>query len=111
MLASLESLIALPLASFGGAAGAAALFPRPAPPVVALCSVTLRVAAAPRVVFAFSTMFVRILAAPPAGTGAVGLRGDMGRASSDFPGDVPVRTGERGRVREFADRGERTWEG
>lgn len=110
MLASLESLVARPLPTFGGTAGAIALFPRPAPPVVALCCVTLRVVAAPRPDFAFSTMFVRILAAPPAGTGAVGLRGETGRARSDFPGDAG-RTGDRGSVREFADRGERTWEG
>lgn len=72
---------------------------------------TLRVGAAARVVFAFSTMFVRILAAPPEGAGAAGLRGETGRASKDLPGDTADRTGERGRVREFADRGERTWEG
>ena len=67
--------------------------------------------AAARVVFAFSTMFVRILAAPPEGAGAAGLRGETGRASKDLPGDTAGRIGERGRVREFADRGERTWEG
>ena len=88
MLASLESLIARPLPTLGGAAGAAALFPRPAPPVVALCSATLRVAAAPLVDFAFSTIFVRMLAAAPEGTGAVGLRGETGRARRDFPGDA-----------------------
>jgi hypothetical protein len=107
-LPSLESLIARPLPTFGAAAGAAARFPRPAPPVVVLCSVTLRVAAAPLVVFALSTIFVRILAAPPEGAGAAGLRGEMGRASIDFPGGTAGRTGERGRVREFAERGERT---
>lgn len=111
MLASLESLMARPLPTLGGTAGAAALFPRPAPPVVAVCSVTLRVPAAPLVDFALSTIFVRMLAAPPEGTGAVGLRGETGRARRDFPGDTAGRTGERGSVREFADRGERTWDG
>ena len=108
-LPSLESLIARPLPTFD-AAGAAVLFPRPAPPVVALCSVTLRAGASVRPVLAFSTLFVRMPAAPPGGAGAAGLSGETGRASSDFPGDTADRTGERGTVRELADRGERTWE-
>jgi hypothetical protein len=103
VLASLESLIARPLPTLGGTTGAAALFPRPASSVLALCSVTLRVAAPLRVDFAFSTMFVSMLAVPPYGSGAAGLRGEMGRLRWDFPGDTA-------RVRELADRGERTWE-
>jgi hypothetical protein len=67
--------------------------------------------AAPRVVFDFSTIFVRIPAAPPTGVGATGLRGEMGRASWDRTGETAVRTGDRGKEREFADLGERTWEG
>ncbi len=59
---------------------------------------------------AFSTIFVRIPAAPPEGTGADGLRGETGRARKDFAGEAG-RIGERGRVRELADRGERTWDG
>jgi hypothetical protein len=111
-LDSLESLIvlALPLPIFGAAMGAAVLFPRPAP-VAVLASVTFFVAAAPLVDFAFSTIFVRIPAAPPTGAGAVGFNGDTGRARYDFPGDITGLIGDRGKVREFADLGERTCEG
>jgi len=83
VLESLESLIALPRPIFGAAAGGAVLFPRPAPALVfvlVLVSVPFRVPA-PRVVFAFSTILVRMLAAPPAGVGATGFSGDTGRAS------------------------------
>jgi hypothetical protein len=57
---------------------------------------------------------VRILAASPAGVGATGLRGEMGRARCERAGEMAVRTGERGIEREFAEfaeRGERTCEG
>lgn len=106
LLVSLESLIvlALPLPTLGAGAAAAVLLPRPTPVVLA-GSGAFRVAA-PRDDFAFSTMFVRIPAAPPGGTGAVGLRGDTGRAKFDLDGDG--RIGERGIVRELADRGDKT---
>ena len=111
MLASLESLIvlALPLPTLGAGAGAGAavLLPRPAPVVLA-GSVGFRAAVPPRVDLAFSTMFVRIPAAPSAGVGATGFNGDTGRARLDFAGDA--RAGERGMVRELADRGDRTWD-
>jgi hypothetical protein len=103
-------VLALPLPTLGAGAGAGAavLLPRPAPVVLA-GSAAFRVAAAPRVDFAFSTMFVRIpAAAPPAGVGATGFNGDTGRARLDFAGDFWA--GERGMVREFADRGDRTWD-
>lgn len=108
LLASLESLIVLglPLPTLGAGAGAAVLLPRPTP-VVFAGSAGFRVAAA-RVDLAFSTMLVRIPAAPPAGVGATGFKGDIGRARLDFTGDA--RTGERGMVRELADRGDRTWD-
>jgi hypothetical protein len=111
VLASLESLIvlALPRPTLGADAGGAARFPRPAP-VAVLASVAFRVAA-PRVVLVFSTIPVRIPAAPPTGVGATGLRGETGRASWDLTGETAVRTGDRGIEREFADLGERTWEG
>jgi hypothetical protein len=70
-------------------------------------SVAIRVAP-PLVVLAFSTMFVRIDAAPPIGAGATGFRGEMGRASWDLAGEPAVRAGDRGTGREFAERGERT---
>lgn len=109
VLDSLVSLfpLARPLPTLGADAGGAVLFPRPAPVVV---SVAFRVAA-PRVVFAFSTIFVRIPAAPPTIVGATGLRGETGRASCDLTGDAAVRTGDRGIEREFADLGERTCDG
>ena len=113
VLESLESLIALPRPIFGADAAGTVLFPRPAPVlllVLVLVSVPFRVAA-PRVVFAFSTIFVRMLAAPPAGVGATGLSGEIGRARLDRAGETAVRAGERGIEREFADRGERTWDG
>ena len=89
-LASLESLVvlALPLPTFGAAAGAAVLFPRPAPTAaVEADSVGFR-APVVREDLALSTMFVRIPAAPPAGTGAAGFSGDTGRAKYDFPGEA-----------------------
>lgn len=55
-------------------------------------------------------MFVKRPAAPPEGTGAEGLRGETGRARRDFVGEAG-RIGERGRVRELAERGERTCDG
>lgn len=113
VLESLESLIALPLPIFGADAGGAVLFPRPAPALVfvlVLVSVPFLVPA-PRVVLAFSTMFVRIDDGPPTCVGATGFRGEMGRARCDRAGETAVRTGDRGREREFAERGERTWEG
>ena len=53
-------------------------------------------------------MFVRIPAAPPAGAGATGFNGETGRARLDFAGDFGA--GERGIVRELADRGDRIWD-
>lgn len=113
LLASLLSLIVLalplPILVTGAATGGAALLPLPTPVVLAagfFSPVTFRAAAPARVAFAFSTMFVRIPAAPPWGVGAVGLSGEMGRARKDFVGEAG-RMGERGRVREFAERGER----
>jgi hypothetical protein len=108
LLPSLESLVALPLPTRGGAAGAAVLLPRPIPPTAGVW-VTFRGAGAPLLAFAFSTMFVRIPAAPPGGAGGNGLRGETGRARCAFPG-VVGRMGEPGSVREFADRGDRTWD-
>ena len=113
LLLSLLSLIvlALPRPTVGAEAVGAARLPLPAPAAAGagFSAVTLRVAPA-RVDFAFSTMFVNIPAAPPDGTGADGLSGETGRARKDFAGEAG-RIGERGRVREFADRGERTCEG
>jgi hypothetical protein len=110
LLASLESLIALPLPTLGGGAGTVVLFPRPAPPVVCV-SATFRVAVVPRVALAFSTILVRTPAASPVGAGAEGLSGETGRARFDFPGEVVGRFREAGKVRELADRGERIREG
>lgn len=111
VLESLLSLIvlALPLPILGATTGGAAagLFPLPTPAVLSATGFRAGRAAFP---FAASTMFVSIPAAPPEVTGAVGLSGDMGRASIDFPGEAG-RIGERGSVREFAERGERTCEG
>lgn len=109
LLDSLLSLIvlALPLPTVGADAGGAALLPLPA--AGAAFSAVTFLAAPARVDFAFSTIFVRIPAAPPEGTGAVGLSGEIGRARRDFVGEAG-RMGERGRVREFAERGERTCE-
>lgn len=97
LLVSLESLIvrALPLVArvvgaTGAGVGAAALFPLTVAGFtsatflvsaflavsVFFAAVALR-AAAPRVAFAFSTMFVRSPAAPPDGT--CGLSGETGR--------------------------------
>jgi hypothetical protein len=87
LLPSLESLVALPLPTRGGAAGAAVLLPRPIPPTAGVW-VTFRGAGAPLLAFAFSTMFVRIPAAPPGGAGGNGLRGETGRARCAFPGVV-----------------------
>jgi len=102
----LESLAALPRATFGTGATAAVLFPLPTPAAV-VTSVAFLVAA-PRVALAFSTMFVRMLAAPPVTTGAVALRGEIGRARRDFPVGTAGRIGDLGYVREFAERGEST---
>jgi hypothetical protein len=110
VLPSLEPLSALPLPVSGGGAGAAVLFPRPAPPVTA-ASVIFRLAAVPRVVLAFSTMFVSMPAAPPEGVGTFGFRGERGRARYDLPGEFAGRTGETGSARELADRGESTCDG
>ncbi len=113
VLESLVSLIALPRPIFGAGAAGAALFPRPAPVLVfvlVLVSVPFRVPTA-RVVFAFSTIFVRIPAAPPAGVGATGFKGETGRASWDLAGGTAARIGDLGIEREFAERGERTCEG
>lgn len=107
LLPSLELLMALPLATFGGGAGAAVLLPRPTPPAAAGVSTFFRVAAAPLLAFAFSTMLVRMLAAPPGGAGGNGLRGETGLLRYVFPG-VVGRIGEPGSVRELAERGERT---
>jgi hypothetical protein len=92
VLESLELLIALPRPTFGADTAGAVLFPRPAPALVVvlvLVSVPFRTAA-PRAVFVFSTMFVRIDAAPPVGVGATGFRGDMGRARCDRAGETAV---------------------
>jgi hypothetical protein len=104
LLASLESLIvlALPLPTRdAGAVVVAILFPLPTP---VDGSIGFRVI--PR---AFPIP-VNIPAAPPLAIGPIGFSGETGRASCDFPGDIWLRTGERGRVRELAERGERTFE-
>lgn len=103
LLESLESLIALPLplAVLGAGAGAGVLLPRPTPVVAAAVVGAFRVAA-PRVDFAFSTILLRILDGFPA---TEGFRGDAGRAGIDFGGG---RIGDRGRVLELADLGDRT---
>lgn len=108
LLLSLESLMALPLPPFGGTGGATVLFPRPTPPLVVV-SVIFRTAVVPLLAFAFSTIFVRVLAASHEGAGGNGFSGEAGLERYDFPG-VVGRTGDPGRVRELADRGERTWE-
>lgn len=41
-------------------------------------------ATAPQVDLAYSTIFVRILSAPPVRVGATGFKGDIGRARLDF---------------------------
>jgi hypothetical protein len=59
-------------------------------------------------------MLVRMPAAPPAGMGPVSFMGETGRAKKDFVApDIAVggRMGDRGMVRELAERGERTWDG
>lgn len=111
LLESLFSLIvlALPLPTVGADAGGAARLPRPAPAVL-VSAVTFRVTVA-LVVFAFSTILVSNPAAPPGGTGADGFKGEAGRARNDFCGDIGRAAGDRGSVRELADRGERTCDG
>ena len=108
LLLSLESLMALPRPTFGGAGGAAARLPRPTPPKTGV-SATFRACAGPLLAFAFSTIEVRMLAAPPGGAGGRGFIGETGRERYDLPG-VVGRTGEPGSVLELADRGERTCE-
>ena len=107
LLLSLDSLImlALPLPTLGAGAGAGTTVLLPLPTAVDASVAFL--AAAP-LVFAFSTIFVKIPAAPPVGTGADGLRGETGRAKKDFAAATGGRIGDRGSVRELADRGERT---
>lgn len=67
--------------------------------------------AAARVVFAFSTIVVRMPAAPPAGAGGEGFKGLTGRARYDFPSTVAGRTGDLECVCEFADLGDSTSDG
>jgi hypothetical protein len=106
-------LLGLPLLALGAGGGTTVCFLALDVAVVAVVvevAVTFLVAVA-RADFAFSTILVRIPAAPPAGIGFVG---DAGRARYDFPGDailVGGRAGDRacGAVREFPERGERTW--
>ena len=114
LLPSLESLIVLarPLPVFlvADGAGAAAFLPRPTPVVAAgLGSVAFRTPV-PRVALAFSTMLVSMPAAPPDGTGAEGLSGDIDRVRVDFGGSAG-RIGDRGSVREFADLGDNICDG
>jgi hypothetical protein len=104
----LESLAARPRPTFGAGAAATALFPLPTPDAVV--GSTAFLVAMPRVVLAFSTMFVRILAAPPDEAGTAGLSGEGGRDTPVLGGTVG-RIGDLGSVREFADLGERTWSG
>jgi hypothetical protein len=92
-LVLLESLAALPLPPLSGGARATVLFPLPIAPI-ALVLVAFRAAVALRPDFAFSTMPVRIPAAPPAGAGGEGFRGETGRARRDFSCDVLGRTGD-----------------
>jgi hypothetical protein len=101
LLPSLESLIRPVVAG--------AFRPLPAAEEV---SVAFLVAAAP-LVFAFSTIPVRMPAAPPTGSSTPGFNGDVGRARKDFVAPaiaVIGRIGDRGIVRELADRGESTCE-
>jgi len=84
LLASLDSLTPLVLSfTVFAAAGWAAFLPLlvlvGAAVFVVEGAVFFRVAAA-RVDLALSTMLVRILAAPPAGIGAAGFKGETGRA-------------------------------
>ena len=74
-------LLVLFLPALGAGAAAAALVPLPLAAVELADeeAVTFRDAVA-RVDFAFSTMFVRILAAPPAVVGTIGFSGEMGLA-------------------------------
>jgi hypothetical protein len=102
-------VLPLPLVARLTGGGAGVALPLPIALVAAgFGSAAFRVAV-PRVAFAFSTIFVRIPAAPPDGTGAVGLSGDTGRARPDFAGSG--RIGECNNVREFADLGDSTCEG
>lgn len=93
-----EFILALPLPTLGATAGGAVLFPLPAP--------ALRVVAAALRVD-FPTILAGMPAAPPAGTVFVGFKGDTGRTSIGLLGEG--RIGDRGRVWEFAERGDRTW--
>lgn len=111
LLESLFSLIVLarPLPTAGADAVGAARLPRPAPAVL-LSAVTFLVTVA-LVVFAFSTMLVSNPAAPPDGICAAGFSGETGRARYDFCSDAGRAIGDRGKVRELADRGDRTCDG
>lgn len=102
-------VLARPFPTLGGPVTAGTFLPRPTPAdeLPLDDAVTVRVPA-PRVAFAFSTMCVKIPAAPPAVIGAVGFRGETGRERWDLAGDTTGRTGDRGNVRELADLGDRT---
>lgn len=102
-------VLTLPLPAFRATGAAAVLFPLPTPAdeLPDDDAVTVR-AAAPRVAFAFSTIFVKMLAAPPPVLGAVGFKGETGRDRCDLAGDTVGRVGDGGNVRELADLGERT---
>jgi hypothetical protein len=114
LLVSLESLIALPLPLpvlvLADGAGAVTFLARPTPVVLADFGSAAFRTPAPLVALAFSTMLVSIPAAPPDGTGAVGLSGEIGRVRADFAGSAG-RIGDRGSVREFADLGDNTCDG
>jgi hypothetical protein len=75
-------LLTLPFPVLEDAAAGGALVPRPPVPIELAEeeAVTFR-AAVVRVAFARSTMFVRILLAPPAKAGGCGFRGDTGLES------------------------------
>lgn len=114
VLLSLDSLIMLvcplPALAADDAVGTAGRF---ALPTAVDASVAFLLVATP-LVFAFSTMLVRMPAAPPTGTGPVGFMGETGRAKNVFAApDIAVggRIGDRGMVRELAERGERIWDG
>ncbi len=74
-------LLTLPLRPFTAAGSWYAFLPRPAPAVeLADDEAVVFLAAVARVDLAFSTIFVRIPAAPPAIVGPTGFSGDMGLA-------------------------------
>lgn len=116
-LVSLASLLLLPLplrALDTGGGTVVCFLVLPAAEVAAVEVGMAFLAPVARVDFAFSTILVSMPAAPPADIGGTAFIGDAGRARYDLTGEailVGGRVGGRacGRLREFGERGERTW--